>query len=631
MIAEISLLFLILALGLSGLQTLAPLPTVGVALGNVGTWGQSLLALLAFIGLGVLFLSNDFSVLYVANNSNLDLPLLYKISAIWGAHEGSLLLWSLILAFWTVLLLRSDFAGEGEEAARNWALSVMAIVAIGMYSFIIFTSSPFERNFPIPPDGRSLNPLLQDPGLALHPPMLYFGYVGLAVPFALACAGLVRGELSPTLVRLMRIFALGSWLALSLGIVLGSWWAYNELGWGGWWFWDPVENASFMPWLTAAALVHSLRVSERRRALLHWSCLLAILSFGLSLIGTFLVRSGIITSVHSFASDPSRGLFILAFFAIITGAALTLYLLRMPLISGQAPANSLFSRASLLLLNNVLLSSMCATVLLGTIYPLIAESLGWGKVSVGPPYFDSVFIPFGALLAVVLGLALHSDWRGLVQRAALLLCLASTMVLSLALLLVIDHLSLLTLLGIALALWVGTSTCLQIYSRRKSYNLAFWGMSCAHIGFAIFIAGVTVVQGQSSSSDVRLSVAESSSLGGYQFQFLGIERKNVANYTSTQADIALSRDGEIFHELIAEKRSYVNSQNPLTEAAIHANIWRDVYVSLGNQLEDGSWTFRLQIKPLMRWVWAGGVLMALGSALAIVAIVRRRMQTPQPA
>ena len=628
MIAEISLLCLILALGLSSLQTLAPLPTVGVALRNVSTWGQSLLALLAFIGLGVLFLSNDFSVLYVANNSNLDLPLLYKISAIWGAHEGSLLLWALILAFWTVLLLQSDFAGE--EAARNWALSVMAIVAIGMYSFILFTSSPFERNFPIPPDGRSLNPLLQDPGLALHPPMLYFGYVGLAVPFALACSGLVRGELSPTLVRLMRIFALGSWLALSLGIVLGSWWAYNELGWGGWWFWDPVENASFMPWLTAAALVHSLRVSERRRALLHWSCLLAILSFGLSLIGTFLVRSGIITSVHSFASDPSRGLFILAFFAIVTGAALTLYLLRMPLISGQAPTNSLFSRASLLLLNNVLLSSMCATVLLGTIYPLIAESLGWGKVSVGPPYFDSVFIPFGALLAVVLGLALHSDWRGQVQRTALLLCLASTMVLSLALLLIIEHISLLTLLGIALTLWVGTSTCWQIYSRRPRYNLAFWGMSCAHIGFAIFIAGVTVVQGQSSSSDVRLSVGSSSSLGGYQFQFRDIERKNIANYTSTQADIAISRDGQLLHELIAEKRSYVNSQNPLTEAAIHANIWRDVYVSLGNQLDDGSWTFRLQIKPLMRWVWAGGVLMALGSALAIIAVVRRRVQTPQP-
>ena len=628
MIAEISLLCLILALGLSSLQTLAPLPTVGVALRNVGTWGQSLLALLAFTGLGALFLSNDFSVLYVANNSNLDLPLLYKISAIWGAHEGSLLLWALILAFWTVLLLQSDFAGE--EAARNWALSVMAIVAIGMYSFILFTSSPFERNFPIPPDGRSLNPLLQDPGLALHPPMLYFGYVGLAVPFALACSGLVRGELSPTLVRLMRIFALGSWLALSLGIVLGSWWAYNELGWGGWWFWDPVENASFMPWLTAAALVHSLRVSERRRALLHWSCLLAILSFGLSLIGTFLVRSGIITSVHSFASDPSRGLFILAFFAIVTGAALTLYLLRMPLISGQAPTHSLFSRASLLLLNNVLLSSMCATVLLGTIYPLIAESLGWGKVSVGPPYFDSVFIPFGALLAVVLGLALHSDWRGQVQRTALLLCLASTMVLSLALLLIIEHISLLTLLGIALTLWVGTSTCWQIYSRRPRYNLAFWGMSCAHIGFAIFIAGVTVVQGQSSSSDVRLSVGSSSSLGGYQFQFRDIERKNIANYTSTQADIAISRDGQLLHELIAEKRSYVNSQNPLTEAAIHANIWRDVYVSLGNQLDDGSWTFRLQIKPLMRWVWAGGVLMALGSALAIIAVVRRRVQTPQP-
>ena len=629
MIAEISLLCLIIALGLSCLQTLAPLPTVGAPLSSVATWGQSLLALLASIGLGALFLSNDFSVLYVANNSNLDLPLLYKISAIWGAHEGSLLLWSLILAFWTVLLLRSDFAGE--ESARNWALAVMAIVAIGMYSFILFTSSPFERNFPVPPDGRSLNPLLQDPGLALHPPMLYFGYVGLAVPFALACAGLVRDELSPTLVRLMRIFALGSWLALSLGIVLGSWWAYNELGWGGWWFWDPVENASFMPWLTAAALVHSLRVSERRRALLHWSCLLAILSFGLSLIGTFLVRSGIITSVHSFASDPSRGLFVLAFFAIITGAALTLYLLRMPLISGQAPANSLFNRASLLLLNNVLLSSMCATVLLGTIYPLIAESLGWGKVSVGPPYFDSVFIPFGALLAVVLGLALHSDWRGQVKRAALLLCLASTMVLSLALLLIIEHISLLTLLGIALALWVGTSTCWQIYSRRPRYNLAFWGMSCAHIGFAIFIAGVTVVQGQSSSSDVRLSVGSSSSLGGYQFQFRNIERKNIANYTSTQANIALSHDGEIFHELIAEKRSYVNSQNPLTEAAIHANIWRDVYVSLGNRLEDGSWTFRLQIKPLMRWVWAGGVLMALGSALTIVAVVRRRVQTPQPA
>ena len=623
MLAELSLLLLILAFASSFLQTLAPVPVIGQAARGLGGYGQVVLVATAFIGLGLLFLSDDFSVLYVANNSNLDLPLLYKVSAIWGAHEGSLLLWSLILATWSLLLLRSRLFTD--EASRNWALMVIALVAIGMYAFIIFTSNPFARNLPIPDNGRSLNPLLQDPGLALHPPMLYIGYVGLSVPFALACAALLRGKLDTSLVRLMRVFALGSWLALSLGIVLGSWWAYNELGWGGWWFWDPVENASFMPWLSTAALVHCLQVSERRRALLHWSCLLAILSFGLSLIGTFLVRSGIITSVHAFTSDPSRGLFILAFFALITGAALVLYLIRMPLISGSAPATSLFSRGSMLLFNNVLLTSMCATVLLGTIYPLIAESFNWGKVSVGPPYFDSVFIPFGALLAIALGLALHTAWNGRSNLPALIVCLGLTALLSLGLFWLLEHISLLALFGLALALWVAISSCWQVYSRwqrRSGLNVSFWGMTVAHLGLAVFIAGVTMVNADSRSIDVRLALGDSHSLDRYSFQFIDIKREPVANYLSTKATLALSHDGRQIGELQAEKRSYVNSDSPLTEAAINVNLWRDVYVSLGDQLSDGSWTFRLQIKPLVRWIWGGGFLMALGSALAIVGILR---------
>ena len=629
MIAEIALLLLVLALLMACLQTLAPLPAWGSSLGVLGSWGQGGLVLAAFVALGWSFLTNDFSVLYVANNSNLSLPLVYKISAIWGAHEGSLLLWSLILAFWSLLLLNSNF--HGDYRLRAWALAVMAVVAVGMYSFIIFTSSPFERVWPAPSDGRSLNPLLQDPGLALHPPMLYMGYVGLAAPFALACAGLLRGEFSPTLIRLMRMFALGSWLCLGLGIVLGSWWAYNELGWGGWWFWDPVENASFMPWLASAALVHSLKVSERRRSLLQWSCLLAILSFGLSLIGTFLVRSGIITSVHAFASDPSRGLFILAFFTVITGAALALFVVRMPLIASPTPASRIFSRESFLLLNNVVLVSMCATVLLGTIYPLIADSFNWGKVSVGAPYFDSLFIPLGALLATLAALALHSNWGARATNwAPLAATLGATAAVTLTCAALYPQLSLLGLLGVALACWLTLSSLGQIYTRKRQgqkLNTAFWGMTLAHLGLALFIAGVTGVQSSSQSADVRLALQQSSELGAYSFTLERVERQRVANYSSTQAIISVRRAEHMITQLTAEKRSYSNSEGPLTEAAIDANLWRDVYVSLGEQLSDGSWTLRLQIKPLMRWVWAGGILTAVGSALALAASWQRKRKT----
>ena len=629
MLAELSLFLLLIAFGCSALQIASGL-NGALAVARSASLLQAGFTGAAFLGLIGLFLADDFSVLYVVSNSNHDLPLLYKVSATWGAHEGSLLLWALILALWSagLALWRKNL----EDQVYRWTLVVMGAVAFGMFAFLIFTSNPFDRLVPPAAEGRSLNPLLQDPGLALHPPMLYIGYVGLAAPFALALGALLSGRLGPETIRAMRMFTLGAWIALTGGIVLGSWWAYNELGWGGWWFWDPVENASFMPWLVAAALVHSLSVAEKRHTLLGWSCLLAIFAFGLSLIGTFLVRSGIITSVHAFANDPERGLFILAFFVAIIGAGLLIYLVKVGAlerhrVSEPAP---LVSRESFLVLNNVVLVSMTATVLLGTLFPLIAEALNLGKVSVGPPYFERVFAPLGLILAALLAVTVHLGWRkrqAYARRYRRALVLGGAGVVG-AYGLALSVLDPLAAGGITIAGLVALSTLWQVAQRIKAgvwKNPGFLGMCTAHMGLAVFMVGVVVVSTSSLSKDVHLRPGDAYRLGDYQFEFQGIRQQPIENYDSLQAHLTLTdmARNRTF-PLVAEKRRYANATMPFTEAGIKTiALTTDIYVSLGEIQDDGGYTFRFQIKPFMTWVWAGGALIAFGAALAMVGLRRK--------
>ena len=621
MIGEISHFALILAFILAMIQTTALWwkGNTATILSQSAVWGQGCLVLLAFGGLIAAFVGNDFSILYTANNSNHDMPLLYRVSAVWGAHEGSLLLWVLILAGWSLLIAVSPHFASLYERALT--LAVMGVVSSGMYAFILFTSNPFVRLLPPPPSGKSLNPLLQDPGLAFHPPMLYLGYVGLAAPFALVCASLISGYVERAWLRLMRIFTAAAWLFLTLGIALGSWWAYNELGWGGWWFWDPVENASFMPWLAATALLHALVVSERSGHLLRWSYLLAICAFALSLLGTFLVRSGVITSVHAFASDPTRGLFMLGFMALIIGAALILFVWRAPMLERPLQYFSPLSRESALTLNNVVLCTMTATVLLGTIYPLLADALQWGKVSVGAPYFDALFAPLGALLLVLLGFGVHlrtrkDRWRRLSLPLVQGLLAAGAMAVFIYAFFV-PRLS--ALWGFALAAWVLWGTGYQLWQRWNSGNLwraGFLGMSIAHIGFAIFVIGVCAVKLFSLVEDVRLAPGMSHQLGDYTFTFAGSTVRKEANYQLQEGKVWITR-GTFRATLFPQKRDYVNSVSPLTEAATHITLWRDLYLSLGEPFADGSWTMRIQIKPLVRWIWGGAALMALGALFAV--------------
>lgn len=647
MIAEFGHFALILALCLA--LVLSFLPLAG-SLRNNDLWmsaarplaaGQFTFAALSFACLVVLFLGDDFSVRYVANNSHTLLPDRYKISAVWGAHEGSLLLWVLILSGWTLAL--AIFSRSLPLILLARVLSVMGMIAVGFYLFVIFTSNPFERLLPFSPaQGGDLNPLLQDIGLILHPPLLYMGYVGFSVGFAFALAALMGGRLDAAWARWTRPWVTVAWAFLTLGIALGSWWAYYELGWGGWWFWDPVENASFMPWLVGTALVHSLAATEKRGVFRSWTLLLAILAFSLSLLGTFLVRSGVLTSVHAFAADPTRGVFILGFLGVVIGGSLLLYGLRSPTLTSRA-SYSLWSREMFLLANNLLLVAITAVILLGTLYPLLADVMGWGKISVGPPYFNLFFVPVTFTLALLLGMGAKVQWqntaKGRIGKAVgvqALVALLAGLILPWCFALAnktwdVGSLALedwrwSVALTLGLSVWVLTMTLSDLWkkseSRRgrwqglKKLRAGYWGMITAHLGVAVAIMGAGITSNFSVQRDVRLEPGEGQQVGAYYFVFDGVETVDGPNYRSQQGTVQVTQNSRPVATLQPEKRRYLASSQVMTEADIDGGLFRDIYVALGEPLDGDAWALRLYVKPLVRWIWLGALLIALGGLIA---------------
>ncbi len=566
------------------------------------------------------FYVNDFSVAYVAGHSNSLLPTVYRLAAVWGGHEGSLLLWLFMLAGWTVAVAQRSRTLDETMVAR--VLGVLGLVSTGLMLFVLLTSNPFDRLIPAAQDGRDLNPLLQDPGLIIHPPMLYMGYVGFSVAFAFAIAALLSGRLDAAWARWSRPWTTTAWIFLTLGIALGSWWAYYELGWGGWWFWDPVENASFMPWLIGTALMHSLAVTEKRGTFKSWTVLLAIGAFSLSLLGTFLVRSGVLTSVHAFATDPRRGVFILILLALVIGGSLVLFAWRAPKVA-LGGTFALLSRETFMLVGNVLLVVAAASVLLGTLYPLLIDALGLGKISVGPPYFNSVFVPVMApvlllMAAVPLARWKHAQLRDMARR--LWLPAASALIGSIAIPMMMGGWSWLTALGVALAVWIGVAMLQQVATRLRSGNppLSFWGMHLGHFGIAVFVMGVTLVGGFQEEKDVRMEPGDTVSVGGHEFKFLGVRQVAGPNYVAARGEFEVSKGGRAGANLFPEKRNYQSSSMPMTEAAIDAGFTRDVYVSLGEPLEGRAWAVRVYYKPFVNWIWGGCLLMALGGLFAVL-------------
>ncbi len=636
MIPEFGQFALILARLLALTQSVLPLIGAGrgnqawIAVAAPAGQAQFVFVAIAFCCLAYSFITNDFSVLNVATNSNSQLPLHYRLAATWGSHEGSLLLWALMLSLWTVAVTLFSRHLPDEMVAR--VLSVMGIISVGFLLFMLFTSNPFARLIPAAPDGRDLNPLLQDPAMVAHPPMLYMGYVGFSVAFAFAIAALISGRLDATWARWSRPWTTVAWMFLTCGIALGSWWAYYELGWGGWWFWDPVENASFMPWLVGTALIHSLAVTEKRGGFKSWTVLLAIAAFSLSLLGTFLVRSGVLTSVHAFATDPKRGVFILAFLTLVIGGSLLLYAWRAKQV-GLGGKFDVVSRESLLLSNNVLLTVAAGSVLLGTLYPLIIDALGMGKLSVGPPYFNTVFVPLMVPAAFLMGIGPIARWKkaSLPQLAVRLrwafLASAAT---ALLLPLIIGEWKPLVSLGLLLALWIVTTAALNVRERVKSssgqFNVwqklrmqsrSYYGMQLAHVGVAVFIIGVTMVTGYQAEKDVRMVNGETVNVGGYDFRMNGVRDVAGPNYRAARAEIEVTRRGKPIRTMYPEKRSYLVSENAMTETAIDTGLFRDLYISLGEPLPGGAWSVRVHYKPFVSWIWGGALLMAMGGGLAV--------------
>ncbi|MFO1264069.1 MAG: heme lyase CcmF/NrfE family subunit [Rhodoferax sp.] len=625
MIPELGLMALILALCLSTVQGVLPLwgaqsgRRAWIALARPAAQASFLAMLTAFLALAWCFYSSDFSVLYVAQNSNAQLPTPYRLSAVWGGHEGSLLLWVFMLSGWAVAV--AHFSRTLDEAMVARVLSVLGLVMTGLLLFVLFTSNPFARLLPAAENGRDLNPLLQDPGLVFHPPMLYMGYVGFAVAFAFAIAALISGRLDAAWARWSRPWTIGAWVFLTLGIALGSWWAYYELGWGGWWFWDPVENASFMPWLLGTALLHSLAVTEQRGSFKSWTVLLAIGAFSLSLLGTFLVRSGVLTSVHAFATDPRRGIFILILLVLVVGSSLTLFAWRAPKVA-LGGRFALISRESLLLTGNVLLVVACASVLLGTLYPLIMDALKIGKISVGPPYFNAVFVPIMVPVLLLIAVVPLARWKqtqliDLLPRmwgpAALSLLAAGWIPY------VMGGWTVLTALGTGSAAWIATSCIVQLARRLKSGfpPATYWGMQLGHLGVAVFVLGVTMVGGFQQEQDVRMEPGDTVVVAGYQFTMKGVQTVQGPNYSASQGAFDVGVDGKVFTTLNPEKRTYASSAMPMTEAAIDAGFLRDVYVSLGEPLEGKAWAVRVYYKPFVDWIWGGCLIMALGGLFAM--------------
>lgn len=626
MLPELGQVALILAMLIAAVQ--AALPLVGaqrgidawMAVARPAAYAQLFLVVAAFAVLTYGFVSQDFSLQYVAENSNSLLPAVYRYTAVWGAHEGSLLLWALILALWTGAVARFSRALPAPVIAR--VLGVMGLVSLGFLAFLIFTSNPFLRLLPAAAEGRDLNPLLQDPGMIIHPPMLYVGYVGFAVPFAFAIAALLDGRIDARWLRWTRPWTNVAWAFLTVGIALGSWWAYYELGWGGWWFWDPVENASFMPWLAGTALLHSQAVTEKRGSFASWTLLLAIAAFSLSLLGTFLVRSGVLTSVHAFAADPSRGLFILIFLGIVIGGSLLLYALRSPSGEGGKPFAAA-SRETLLLTNNLLLIAACAMVLLGTLYPLLADALELGKISVGPPYFSLLFVLLMAPMVLLLPFGPLTRWqREDVARPMKLLApwLGLTIAAGIAGFFLAPQGPLKTAAGVAGAAWVGAGTLRFLWTRfagtGQRYTAEMWGMTLAHFGIAVFLVGVLLTEGLSRQSELALAPGQTVELGRYAFRFDGAAHSEGPNYVADRGTVQVLRDGAPVTVLHPEKRSYASGGQVMTEADIAPGMFRDLYVALGEPLGNGAWAVRVHVKPFVRWIWAGAALMALGGLVA---------------
>ncbi|PPC92315.1 MAG: c-type cytochrome biogenesis protein CcmF [Methylobacter sp.] len=611
-----------------------------IAIARPAAFGLLLFMALAYGCLTYSFIVHDFSIAYVAENSNTALPFIYLVSGVWGAHEGSLLLWALVLSCWIGLV--AGFSRQIPQVTVARILGVMGLVAVGFILFLLFTSNPFQRLFPIPEEGHDLNPLLQDPGLAIHPPMLYMGYVGFSVAFAFAIAALLEGKLDSAWARWSRPWTNIAWMFLTLGIALGSWWAYYELGWGGWWFWDPVENASFMPWLVGTALLHSLAATEKRGVFKTWTVLLAIFAFSLSLLGTFLVRSGVLTSVHAFASDPARGLFILAFLAVVVGGSLLLYAIRAPHVKSSASFDPV-SRESVILLNNVLLVVAAASILLGTLYPLVVDAMGLGKISVGPPYFNSVFIPLTAPLTVVVGLGVLLRWkRDSVARIALSLRLVATASLSIGLLLplLMPFYSWQAAIGSTLAAWTVLISMLGFqerlgknkfsFSRLAKIPTGFYGMTLAHIGIAVFVIGITFTSVYSIEKDVRMAPGDELNMSGYIFKFNGVKKTMGPNYEAQQGSLTVMHNGLDVADLAPQKRVYRVKSMPMTEAAIDAGMLRDLFVAIGEPLDkQGGWSLRVYYKSCIRWIWLGALLMAAGGLCAAFD-KRYRLEIKQP-
>ena len=637
MLPELGQILLVTALVVAVLQAVLPLwgaqrgYAAWMAVARPAAYAQLALLLGAFGVLTAAFVTQDFSVRYVAENSNSLLPLAYRYSAVWGAHEGSLLLWALVLALWNGAVARWSRQLPVQVLAR--VLGVLGIISVGFLAFLIFTSNPFARLLPAPLEGHDLNPLLQDPGLIIHPPMLYLGYVGFAVPFAFAIAALLEGRVDARWLRWTRPWTNVAWGFLTLGIALGSWWAYYELGWGGWWFWDPVENASFLPWLAGAALIHSQAVTEKRGSFASWTLLLAIAAFALSLLGTFLVRSGVLTSVHSFAADPTRGTFILIFLALVIGGALLLYALRAGALGNDDPRRGFMatSRETLLLANNLLLAAACAMVLLGTLYPLLADALGLGKVSVGPPYFGTLFLLLMAPLVALLPFGPLVNWqRDQASRALAMLAPWAALALLLGAIayFMAPQGALKTAAGVTAAAWVAFGTARFVWSRLRGngrFTAEMVGMLLAHGGVAVFLAGALLVEALNVQREVALSPGQSLQVSGYEVRFEGVDHQQGPNYTADRGHMRILRNDREVALLHPEKRAYASGGQMMTEAGIHARLTGDVYVALGEPLGNNAWAVRVHIKPFVRWIWLGALLMALGG---FVTAADRRFRRP---
>ncbi|HDZ55250.1 MAG TPA: heme lyase CcmF/NrfE family subunit [Pseudomonas xinjiangensis] len=650
MIPELGQIALIIALVLAVLQATVPLygawrgDTLAMSFAQPVAMAQALFVLFAFLCLVQSFLSNDFSVTYVAMNSNSALPWYYQISAVWGGHEGSLLLWALILSGWTFAV--AIFSRDLPEEMLSRVLSVMGMISVGFMLFMLMTSNPFDRQLPFhPADGNDLNPLLQDIGLIVHPPMLYMGYVGFSVAFSFAIAALLGGRLDAAWARWSRPWTIVAWAFLGLGIVLGSWWAYYELGWGGWWFWDPVENASFMPWLVGTALIHSLAVTEKRGVFKSWTVLLAIAAFSLSLLGTFLVRSGVLTSVHAFATDPERGVFILGFLLVVVGGSLLLYAIRAPVVKSQV-GFALWSRETFLLVNNVILVVTALMVLLGTLYPLALDAMTGTLVSVGPPYFNALFLPLMGLLMAAMGVGMLSRWkdtpvRWLFGQLKWVLLFAAVGTVGLAVWIGDHHLAVGSML--LLVFWVVGVSIKDILNKTRHKGFAsglrtlprsFWGMTLAHIGMGVCAVGIVGASLFDSQRDLRMAPGDELALGGYRFVYQGVSHLEGSNWESDRATVEVFRGDKPITILRPEKRLYTVQNQLMTEAAIHAGITRDLFVAMGEPLGGNAWAMRVHIKPFVRWIWFGGLMMTFGGLLAATdkryrLRARQRQDVPQ--